>query len=63
MFRVTLFSLSLAVVPNTISDLAELTPLYRERFLFLGIVGVEAIFAIILLSAKAACCCVGILGV
>jgi hypothetical protein len=60
---VTLFSLSLTTVPNTISDLAELTLLYHERFLFLEIVSVEVIFAIILLSTKAACYCVGILGV
>jgi hypothetical protein len=58
-----LFFLSLAAVPNTISDLAKLTLLYREHFLFLGIVSVEAIFAIILLSTKVAYYCVGILGV
>ena len=63
MFRVTLFSLSLAVVPNTVSNLAKLTSLYLKRFLFLEIVSVKVIFAIILLSTNAAYYYVGILSI
>jgi hypothetical protein len=56
MFRVTLFSSSLTVVPNTFSILVELTLLYCKRFfLFSRIVSYKAILIIIFLSANAAC--------
>jgi hypothetical protein len=60
---VTLLSLSLAAAPDTGGSLVELTPLYREPFLFFGTVGVETILAIVLLSTRALCFCVGFLGV
>jgi hypothetical protein len=62
MFRVTLFSPSLAATLNTYC-LAELTPLYYERFLFFRTVGVKVMLVIIFLSANTACNCAGILGV
>ena len=58
-----LFSLSLAAVPNTVSNLAKLTLLYCERFLFLEIVSIKVIFTIILLSTNAVYYYVGILSI
>jgi hypothetical protein len=54
MFRVTLFSLALTAVPNTVSNLVKLTFLYLKRFLFLETVSIKVILAIIFLSANAA---------
>jgi hypothetical protein len=63
MFGVTLLSLSLAAAPDTGGSLVELTSLYREPFLFFRTVGVETILAIVLLSTRVSCFCVGFLGV
>jgi hypothetical protein len=55
--------LSLAAAPNTSSSLVKLTLLYREFFLFFRTVGIKIILAIVLLSTRVSCFCVGFLGV
>jgi hypothetical protein len=63
MFRVTLFSLALTAVPDTVSNLVKLTLSYLKRFLFLETVSIKVILAIIFLSANAACYYAGNLGI
>jgi hypothetical protein len=63
MFGVTLFSLSLAAAPNTSGSSVKLTPLYRKRSLFFRTVSFKAILAIVFLSTRVTCFCVGFLGV